>query len=209
MNTRQKTYDRYDQINRLMKISNNYYLYRNLAYISNRKGRYPSTNNTKISNSNKLITEPYSNYYVIRENEVYQKMINDIRFQPIKQKKIDQQNKDFNKRMNDYRKQNKKIEEKLLAIKNENYKKRINMQKGVINTKKFDDSYNNYHLKMLRQIRNTKSVVLPPIAEIMRRNSSSRKIKIHEKKNSEKIDKNYEEKKKEKKEEENKEEEQE
>ena len=158
-----------------MKISNNYYLYRNLAYISNRKGRYPSTNNTKISNSNKLITEPYSNYYVIRENEVYQKMINDIRFQPIKQKKIDQQNKDFNKRMNDYRKQNKKIEEKLLAIKNENYKKRINMQKGVINTKKFDDSYNNYHLKMLRQIRNTKSVVLPPIGEIMRRNAQNKK----------------------------------
>ena len=204
MNSRQKSYDRYDQINRLMKISNNYYLYRNLEYISNRKGKYPSLNMSKQPTNNKrIITEPYSNYYVIRENEVYQKMINGIRFQPLKQK---QKEEDINKRISDYRKHNKKIEDKLLAVKNENYKKRINMQKGVLNTKKYEDAYNSYHLKMVRNIRkipNTKSVVLPPIGDILKRNASARRIGSLERKNLEKNDKvdtNNEEKKENKKE---------
>ena len=197
MNSRQKSYDRYDQINRLMKISNNYYLYKSIESISNRKGRYPyylSISPKKLpninKNNNRMFTEPYSKYSVKKENQAYQKILNDIRFHPSKPrlKPLDNLSIGINKRMDDYRRNTKKMEDKLLAIRNENYKRRINMQKGVINIKKFNDSYNQ-NLKVLNNIRkipSTRSIILPPIAVTLRRNKTAKRLGVHERKNSSK-----------------------
>ena len=197
MNSRQKSYDRYDQINRLMKISNNYYLYKSIESISNRKGRYPyylSISPKKLpninKNNNRMLTEPYSKYSVKKENQAYQKILNDIRFHPSKPrlKPLDNLSIGINKRMDDYRRNTKKMEDKLLAIRNENYKRRINMQKGVINIKKFNDSYNQ-NLKVLNNIRkipSTRSIILPPIAVTLRRNKTAKRLGVHERKNSSK-----------------------
>ena len=165
MNHRQKLYDRYDEANQLMKISNNFYLYKNVNSISKRKIQYTSTPTIK----NRINTDNMEQYYVSRDNEIYRKMLVNIKKQPIKLK-IKQDQKDI-ERINNYRKKSKMIEDKLLAIENENYKKRLNMQKGRLNIKNIDDNYQKYHLKQvkrLRKIPEEKSVVLPPISLIMR-----------------------------------------
>ena len=40
MNPRQKSYDSYDKTNKLLKLTNSYYHYRNLEIIKNRKPLY-------------------------------------------------------------------------------------------------------------------------------------------------------------------------
>ena len=176
MNFRQKLYGRYDDSNQLMKISNNFYLYKNVNSISNRKIQY----SLSPSRKSRINTENINQYYISKNNEIYRKMLENIRKQPVKinintdQKTIE--------RMNNYHKKYKVIEDKLLAVENENFKKRLSKQKGRINAKNMDDEYQNYHLKevkRLRKIPGEKTVVLPPISNILkeRRVNSGKKRK--------------------------------
>ena len=43
MNPRQKSYDSYDKTNKLLKLTNSYYHYRNLETIKNRRPQYSNT----------------------------------------------------------------------------------------------------------------------------------------------------------------------
>ena len=119
----------------------------------------------------------------MKENEKFNKMLKGIRSQNSQSNLSNQksENKPFRK-IGNHRKQAKSIQEKLLAIENERYKKRINMQKGVINAKNMDEDYKNYHQKMIRRLRKIKDekVVLPPISNIIANRVSIGKNKILE-----------------------------
>ena len=176
MNFRQQLYGRYDETNQLMKISNNFYLYKNVNSISKRKIKLPLSPSRK----NHINTDCMGQYYVSRNNEIYKKMLDNIKRQPVRLN-TNSDKKDI-ERINNYRKKSKQIEDKLLAIENENYKKRLNMQKGRLNIKNIEDNYQNYHLKEVKRLRRIpaeKSVVLPPISNIMRekRVTSGKKAK--------------------------------
>lgn len=205
MNNKQKFYDRYDEINQLMKISNNFILFKNLNSISNRKAIYTNTpdlrNRLGKNNLESLKKENINDYYIMKENEIYNKMLKGVKSQQSQSNLMKQINY---KKLENHRKQNRSIQDKLLQIENEKYKKRINMQKGVINTKNTGEDYKNYQ-KMIRRLRKVKDerVVLPPISNIIANRVSTAKRRVLERSKTAKsryittVDDSKEEKKKE------------
>ena len=158
MNPRQKSYDSYDKTNKLLKLTNSYYHYRNLETIKNRRPQY---NNAPIffqklksskTSSKKKQSTLFEAYNVKKENENIKKKIVKILLRPIKPKI----NSDFfskETKMQKLRQIHKNIFDQKRNEDNQYYKKRINKKKAFI--KKV--------LMKLKKIGENENVVLPNI----------------------------------------------
>jgi len=167
MNPRQKSYDSYDKTNKLLKLTNSYYHFRNLEIIKNRRSQYsdaPMYFKTPKATKKKLSTL-FQTYYVKKQNESIKNKINKILLRPIKPK----MNDDFltkETKMQKVRQIHKNIFNKKREEDNEYYKNRIKNQKAFINPKIMDQNFNTEHAKAimkLRKIRENENIVLPQI----------------------------------------------
>ena len=171
MNPRQKSYDSYDKTNKLLKLTNSYYHYRNLETIKNRRPQYSNTPlyfhkvKSQKASSKKRQGTLFDTYYVKQQNENIKKKINKILLRPIKPKI---NNEFFAKetKMQKVRELHKNIFDQKRNEDNQYYKKRINNQKAFINPKMMDKNYNEEHIKVLmklKKIGENENVVLPNI----------------------------------------------
>ena len=163
MNPRQKSYDSYDKTNKLLKLTNSYYHFRNLELIKKRKQQY-SNSPTYYQNKTHNVA-PFQNYFIKKQNENIQSKLNQIRNRPIKPKINDifllKESK-----IQEFRQQHKNLYIKRRKEENQNYKKRIKNQKAFINPKDMDKQYQEEHTKTLmklKKIAENDNVVLPPI----------------------------------------------
>ena len=164
MNPRQKSYDSYDKTNKLLKLTNSYYHFRNLELIKKRKPQY-SNHPTFYQTKKKLHVAPFQNYYIKRQNENIQYKLKQIRSRPIKPK-INDIFLSKESKIQEFRQQHKNLFIKRREEENQNYKKRIKNQKAFIDTKAMDQDYKEEHTKTLmklRKIGENENVVLPPI----------------------------------------------
>ena len=175
MNFRQRVYDSYDKSNFNLKITNSYYHFKNIQKILYRKPEYTSIKKIRSPNL-KINTQPYNNYFVMRQNQLYKKIINDIRSTKVRPKINDFYEKKEEK-LREYRKQNKTIQNLELSRQNSNYRKRLRNQKSLLRVRDMDKDYKTNHLKMVersRKIKDRKNIVLPPITTIVNRIKSPR-----------------------------------
>ena len=178
MNFRQRAYDSYDRSNYNLKITNSYYHFKNIQKILYRKPEYKSIQKVK-SPTLKINTQPYNNYFVMRQNQLYKKIINDIRSTKVRPK-INDYYKDREEKLRDYRKQNRTLQNKELSRQNSNYKTRLRSQKSMLRIREMDKKYKENHMKMVersRKIKDTKHLILPPISTIVNRIKSPRNIR--------------------------------
>ena len=82
MNSRQRSYDSYDKTNKLLKLTNSFYHFRNLEHIKNRKPQYGSR--PTIFLNKKFHLDPFKSFALKKENEHIQNKLNKIRNRPIK-----------------------------------------------------------------------------------------------------------------------------
>lgn len=167
MNPRQKSYDSYDKTNKLLKLTNSYYHFRNLEIIKNRRSQY---NNAPLyfhhpTTTKKKQSTLFQTYYVKKQNANIKNKLNKILLKPIKPKI----NNDFltkETKMQKVRQIHKNIFIKKRDQDNEYYKNRIKNQKAFINPKTMDKNFNTEHLKAilkLRKIKDNENVILPAI----------------------------------------------
>ena len=163
MNPRQKSYDSYDKTNKLLKLTNSYYHFRNLELIKKRKpqyGNYPT-----FYQKNKSHIVPFRSYFIKKANENIQNKLNQIRWKPIKPK-INEIFLSKESKIQEFRQQHKNLFIKKRDEENENYKKRIKNQKAFINPKAMDKDYQEEHTKTLmklKKIADNDNIVLPSI----------------------------------------------
>ena len=170
MNFRQRAYESNNKGKYNSRIINNYYHLKNMKQISSRKPLYNSVKRT-TSPSSRTTTQPYQNYFAMRQISLYRKIINEIRTSKVTPK-INLYFQDREEKLRDYRRQNKTLENKKLIRENSNFKKRLKNQKSMLRIKDIDKDYKENHLKLLerfRKIKDKKNVVLPPINKIVRR----------------------------------------
>ena len=167
MNPRQKSYDSYDKINKLLKLTNSYYHFRNMEIIKNRRPQY--SNAPLYFKTPKTVKKKqptlFESYYVKKQNESIKTKLNKILLKPIKPK------------MNDYfltkevkmqkvKQLHKNIFNKKREEDNEYYKNRIKNQKAFINPKVLDENFQTEHgyvIKKLRKIKDNENILLPQI----------------------------------------------
>jgi hypothetical protein len=181
MNFRQRAYDSYDRSNYNLKITNSYYHFKNIQKIIYRKPEYQTNRKIRSPPRLKINTQPFNNYFVMRENELYKKIINGIRDTKVKPK-INNYYKLKEEKMKEYRKHNKTLQSRQLSIENINYKKRLRSQKSMLKIREMDKDYKNNHLKMVersRKIKDLRSIVLPPINTIVNRIRSPKGLKYN------------------------------
>ena len=163
MNPRQKSYDSYDKTNKLLKLTNSYYHFRNLELIKKRKPQY--SNRPTYYQSKKQHVAPFQNYYIKRQNENIQYKLNQIRSRPIKPK-INDVFLSKESKIQEFRQQHKNLYIKRREEENLNYKRRIKNQKAFIDPRAMDKDFREEHTKTLmklRKIGDNENVVLPPI----------------------------------------------
>ena len=163
MNPRQKSYDSYDKTNKLLKLTNSYYHFRNLELIKKRKPQY--SNRPTYYQSKKQHVAPFQNYYIKRQNENIQYKLNQIRSRPIKPK-INDVFLSKESKIQEFRQQHKNLYIKRREEENLNYKRRIKNQKAFIDPRAMDKDFQEEHTKTLmklRKIGDNENVVLPPI----------------------------------------------
>lgn len=163
MNPRQRAYDSYDKTNKLLKLTNSFYHFRNLEYIKRRKVQY-GTPPTFYQNRKPYVA-PFQNYYIIKQNENMQNKLNKIRSRPIKAKMNDIFLTKESK-IQEFAQRHKNLDIKIIEKENENYKKRIKNQKAFIDPKAMDKDYKEEHTKTLmklKKIGDNDNIVLPPI----------------------------------------------
>ena len=164
MNPRQKSYDSYDKTNKLLKLTNSYYHFRNLELIKKRKPQY-SNRPTFYQTKKQPHLAPFQNYYIKRQNENIQYKLKEIRSRPIKPK-INDIFLSKESKIQEFRQQHKNLFIKRREEENKNYKKRIKNQKAFIDPRTMDKDYHVEHTKTLmklRKIGENENVVLPPI----------------------------------------------
>ena len=162
MNPRQRYYDSYDKTNKLLKLTNSFYHFRNLESIRNRKSQY---NNCPTFYHPRKPVDPIKSFSIKKQNEIVQEKLNKIKRRTIKPKMNDvfliKESK-----IQEFGQRHKNIHMKLRQIENENYIKRIKNQKAFINPKAMDKDYKEEHLKTLMKIKKigeNDNIVLPPI----------------------------------------------
>jgi hypothetical protein len=163
MNPRQKSYDSYDKTNKLLKLTNSYYHFRNLEFIKKRKPQYG--NCPTFYQKSKNYTSPFQNHFIQKQNENIQNKLNQIRWRPIKPK-INETFLVKESKIQAFRKQHKNISLKIRDEENEKYKRRIKNQKAFINPKLMDKDYKEEHTKTLmklKKIADNDNIVLPSI----------------------------------------------
>ena len=167
MNPRQKSYDSYDKTNKLLKLTNSYYHFKNMELIKKRKPQY-SKRPTYYPSNKKPHVALFQNYYIKIQNENIKSKLNQIRLKPIKPK-INNIFLSKELKIQEFRKQHKNLYIKRREEENENYKKRIKNQKAFIDPKAMDKDFQEEHTKTLnklRKIAENENVVLPPIKNI-------------------------------------------
>ena len=77
MNPRQRSYDSYDKTNKLLKLTNSYYHFRNLEHIKKRKPQFG--NNPTLYPKKNPHVEPFQDYFIKKQNENIQEKLNKIK----------------------------------------------------------------------------------------------------------------------------------
>ena len=176
MNYRQRFYDSYNTHNMNLKITNSYYHFKNIQSIIYRKPEYKvikKINSPKIN----INTRPFNNYFIARENELYKKIINDIRTTKTRPK-LNDYYKLKEEKLRDYRKKYKTLENRQLSRENINFQKRLRNQKSMLRIRDMDKDYKTNHVKIMersRRIKDLRSIMLPPISTIVNRINSTKK----------------------------------
>lgn len=165
MNYRQRAYDSYDKNNMNLKITNSYYHFKNIQKIFYRKPQYNTIKKVYSPKSKVTTTQPHQNYFVIRENELYKKIINDIRSTKVRPK-LNMLYKTKEEKLRDYKRQNRTLENKKLIRENSNFKKRLRNQKSMLKIKEIDKDYKENHLKILERLKKKNTLILPSINRI-------------------------------------------
>ena len=150
MNYRQRAYESLDNDSYNLKIKNSYYHFKNMQKINTRKPLYKSFKREYSPKLKITTTQPYQNHFIIRQNALYKKIIDDIKTTKVVTK-INLFHQTKEEKLRDYRKQNKTLENRVLTRENANYRKRLKYQ------------------KLMLRIKDKKNVVLPPINKIVRR----------------------------------------
>ena len=154
-----------------------------------RKPEYKTIKNTTNSPKLRINTRPYQNYFISRENQLYKKILNEIKTSKVKPK-LNDYYKTKEEKLRDYRRQNKTLENRQLQRENSSFKKRLRNQKSMLRIRDMDRDYKNNHLKMVertRKIKDLRNIVFPPILSIVNRIKSPN----HLKKNSLNENKSY------------------
>ena len=176
MNYRQRAYDSYDRSNFNLKIANSYYHFKNIQKILYRKPEYKRSSPPKL----RINTQPYhNNYNIIRQNEVYKKIINGIQETKVKPK-MNNFYQIREEKLREYKRQNKTLQNRQLSKDNIMYKKRLRNQKSLLRIRDMDKEYKTNHLKMVersRKIKGSRNIVLPPIGNIVNRMKSPPKYR--------------------------------
>ena len=170
MNYRQKFYDSYDTNNLDLKIKNSYYHFQNIQKIIYRKPEYKSIKKIRPPKIN-INTQPYQNFFVMRDNELYKKIINDIRSTKVRPK-LNDMYKLKEEKLRDYKRQNRTLENRQLSKDNLNFKKRLRNQKSMLRIREMDKNYRANHFKMVdrsKKIKQLRNFILPPISTIVNR----------------------------------------
>ena len=163
MNPRQKSYDSYDKTNKLLKLTNSYYHFRNLELIKKRKPQY-SKRPTYYQDKKHHIA-PFQNYFIKKQNENIQNKLKQIRSRPVKPK-INDFFLSKELKIQEFRQQHKNLFIKNREEENKKYKKRIKNQKAFIDPKAMDKDFQEEHTKTLmklKKIGDNENIVLPPI----------------------------------------------
>jgi hypothetical protein len=167
MNYRQRAYDSYDKGNMNIKISNSYFHIQNIRNIFFRKPQFYTIKKEYSPKSKKIKTRPTQNYYFIRENELYKKIINGIS-SPKAKPKINVFHKEREKKLKEYRRQNRTLENKKLDRENSSFKKRLKNQKSLLRIKDIEKDYKKNHLKMVERLKQKRTILLPPINDLFK-----------------------------------------
>ena len=117
------------------------------------------TNNSKLKNNS---IDLYKNYFAMRENEIYKKIISNIRTTKTRPKMNDY-HKTKEEKLRDYRQQNRTLENRKLVRENSNYKKRLKSQKSMLRIREIDKDYKQNHQKMLERLKKKNTIFLPSL----------------------------------------------
>ena len=164
MNTRQRSYDSYNKMTLLLKLTNSYYHNKNLDLIKNRKSQYGNRKKEKLMHKSKYI-EPCKDFYVIKNNEAMTNRINDMRWKHSKPK-INNIFLNKESKLLHFRQLYNNIFDTIRIKENEKYLKRINDQKPFISTKALNKEFKENHLRTLKKLRNVSEndmIILPKI----------------------------------------------
>ena len=178
MNFYQKHYDSYNQNNINLKIANSYYHFKNIQNILYRKPEYKPIRYIK-SPKYKINAKPYYNYFIAKENNIFKKVLNDIRTTKARPK-LNDYYKEKEEKLRNYRNKYKTLENRQLARENLNFQKRLKNQKSMLRIRDIDKDYKNNHLKNLqvsRKIKDIKSIIFPSITRIVNKMDSAKKIR--------------------------------
>ena len=137
MNIRQKLYDSNDSSNVYIKSTNTSVLSKNLNEIINRKPVFSN----KVFSKKKKVTINLDDYFRIRENLIYNKMITEIKKKKLKPNISAEQNEMIINKMrskNNYH----KINEESIEKENKSFKKRLYNLKPFISAHKLDKEFN-------------------------------------------------------------------
>ena len=84
MNQRQRSYDSYDKNNKLLKLTNSFYHFRNLEHIKKRKPQFG--NNPTLYSKRDSHVEPFQDYFIKKQNENIKEKIKKIKNRKVKAK---------------------------------------------------------------------------------------------------------------------------
>ena len=178
MNSYQKFYDSYNQNNINLKITNSYYHFKNIQKILYRKPEYKPMRNLN-SPKYKINTKPYYNYFLTKDNNLFKKVLNDIRTTKARPK-LNDYYKEKEEKLRNYRKHYKTLENRQLTRENLNFQRRLKNQKSMLRIRDMDKDYKKNHLKNLqisRKIKDLKSIIFPPITRIVTKMDSAKKTR--------------------------------
>ena len=165
MNYIQRSYDRNNRSNFNIKINNSYFHFLNMKKIYDRKPVYNTIKRLYYPRMKTNPTQLQNNYFVMRENEIYKKIINGIRSTKA-QPKLNDYYRTREEKLRDYRRQNRTLEKKKLVRENSSFRKRLKTQKSTLRLKEIDKDYKENHLKMLERLRKKNTLILPSINRI-------------------------------------------
>ena len=165
MNPRQKSYDSYDKTNKLLKLTNSYYHFRNLEIIKHRKPQYSNKPLYFHQNQKKKQENPFQTYYVKKQNQSMKNKLKQILLRPIKPN-LNEKFLTKEIKLQKVKQIHKNLYEKKRDEDNVYFKERLLNQKAFINPKMMDKNYSIEHKKVLMKlskIRENENIVLPAI----------------------------------------------
>ena len=155
MNPRQKHYESYDSNNKLLKLTNSYYHFRNMECIKNRTSLYSPKPFSFVLNRKRMSFGNLQAYNIKKTNQTIKKKLKKILLKPIKPK----MNDNFlakDKKLKEIRKAQQNYYNKVIDKDNRNLKQRLLNQRAFINSKMLDKLYDYNHSKSLLKLKSNK-----------------------------------------------------